>query len=416
MTLSEELAWRGFINQTTFKDIKELDNTKRTFYWGVDPSSSSMTIGNLAAAMMAKVFIKHNYKPVLLVGGATGLIGDPDGKAQERNLKTTEEVTANKNAIIDQYKIIFNGHDFTVVDNYDWFKSIGYLEFLRVIGKHVPMRQMLAREFVQSRLSENGAGISYAEFSYSLIQGYDFLHLFEKHGVTLQLSGADQWGNSIAGVDLIRRKTGEEAHVWTTPLVVNKSTGVKFGKTEDGAVWIDSKKTSPYKFYQFWLNADDEGVEDYLKIYTELGKPEVESVMKDFNSDKSQRTAQKMLAYEVTKLIHGQEVADSVVNITKVLFGENDYSSLSADDFVQLKSELPLSEVSVGDSVVSAVVEAGLADSNSQARRFAQQGAIYINGKSVAPEYLFSKNDLIDDSHAILRRGKNSNAVVQINH
>ncbi len=414
MTLSEELAWRGFTNQTTFKDTKELDNTKRTFYWGVDPSAPSMQIGNLAAAMMAKVFIKHGYKPVLLVGGATGLIGDPDGKAQERDLKTAEEITSNKKAIVKQYEMIFKGLDFEVVDNLDWFKSIGYLEFLRVIGKHVPMRQMLSRDFVQSRLGEDGAGISYAEFSYSLIQGYDFLHLFENNDVTLQLSGADQWGNSIAGVDLIRRKTGKEAHVWTTPLVVNKATGVKFGKTEDGAVWLDAKQTSPYKFFQFWLNADDEGVEDYLKIFTELDKTDIESVIDDFNSDKAQRAAQKKLAYEVTKLVHGKEVADSVVNITKVLFGENDYTSLSADDFVQLKAELPLSEAKIGDNIVSAVVEAGLADSNSQARRFAEQGAIYVNGKSITPEHTFATNDLIDGSHAILRRGKNSNAIVQI--
>jgi tyrosyl-tRNA synthetase len=260
MTLSEELQWRGFVNQTTFKDIAVLDGQSLTFYWGVDPSASSMQVGNLAAAMMVKQFIKHGHKAVLLVGGATGLIGDPDGKTEERTLKTTDEIDANKKGIADQYSHIFQGLPFRQVDNYDWFKDMGYLEFLREVGKHVPLRQMLQREFVQSRLAADGAGISYAEFSYVLIQAFDFLQLYRDHGVTLQLCGSDQWGNSIAGVDLIRRVSGAETNVWSTPLVINKTTGKKFGKSEDGAVWLDSKKTSPTQFYQFWINADDGGV------------------------------------------------------------------------------------------------------------------------------------------------------------
>ncbi|MCA9327865.1 tyrosine--tRNA ligase, partial [Candidatus Saccharibacteria bacterium] len=231
MTLSEELAWRGFTNQTTYKDVGVLDDASQpiTFYWGVDPSADSMTVGNLAIAMMVRHFIQHGHKAVLLVGGATGMIGDPDGKKEERDLKSLEEIERNKYAISTQYKTVFAGQDFEIVDNYDWFKGMGYLQFLREIGKHVPMRQMLGREFVQSRLQEDGAGISYAEFSYSLIQGYDFLHLFREKGVTLQLCGADQWGNSIAGVELVRRIAGGEAHIWSAPLVVNASTGVKFG-------------------------------------------------------------------------------------------------------------------------------------------------------------------------------------------
>src|SRR5690606_15216819 len=230
-----------------------------SFYWGVDPSAPSMTIGNLATAMMVRHFINYGHKAVLLLGGATGMIGDPDGKAQERDLMTAEEVEANKKGIETQYKQVFGGQEFEIVDNYDWFKDIGYLQFLRDVGKHVPMRQMLGRDFVNTRLSEDGAGISYAEFSYVLIQGYDFVHLNKEHGVTLQVCGSDQWGNSIAGVDLIRRLNGQEAHVWSAPLVVNNTTGVKFGKSEEGAVWLDEKLTSPYKFYQFWLNVDDAG-------------------------------------------------------------------------------------------------------------------------------------------------------------
>ena len=293
MTLSEELAWRGFVNQTTYKDISAIDGAPINFYFGVDPSADSMTIGNLASTMMVRHFIDHGHKAVLLVGGDTGMIGDPDGKKQERDLKTLAEVAKNKHAIVEQYKVIFANQEFEIVDNYDWFKEISFLDFLRDVGKHVPMRMMLGRDFIQTRLGDTGSGISYAEFSYSLIQGYDFLHLFRQKEVTLQLSGADQWGNSIAGVDLIRRVEDGEAHVWTAPLVVNKTTGVKFGKTEGGAIWLDSSKTSPYKFYQFWLSCDDVGVIDYLKIFTLLTRERIEDIEAEFTNNKSARLAQK---------------------------------------------------------------------------------------------------------------------------
>jgi tyrosyl-tRNA synthetase len=414
MTLSEELTWRGFVNQTTFTNIKELDEHPRTFYWGVDPSASSMTIGHFAAAMMVKIFIKHGYTPILLVGGATGLIGDPDGKKQERDLKSSEEISKNKQAIVSQYKRIFDGQDFKLVDNYDWFKDVGYLEFLREVGKHVPMRIMLGREFVQSRLKDDGSGISYAEFSYSLIQGYDFLHLFKEYGVTLQLAGADQWGNSIAGVDLIRRKTGKEAHVWTFPLIINKETGVKFGKSEAGAIWLDSTLTTPYQFYQFWLNVDDDSVSDYLKIYTQIEKASFETLMSEFSADKASRKAQKLLAYEVTKQVHGTETADSIARITDVLFGSHNYSSLQQNDFKELLKELPVAKINLGDSLVKVLVDTGLAGSNSEARRFIEQGAVYINGNQVIEETVLEQSHLLAQEFVILRRGKNSNAILRV--
>ncbi len=411
MTLSEELQWRGFVNQTTFSAIKDLDKAPRTFYWGVDPSAPSMQIGNLAAAMMVRVFIKHGYEPILLVGGATGLIGDPDGKAQERDLKTLDEIAKNKAAITTQYKQIFKGEDFKVVDNYDWFKDMNYLEFLRDVGKHVPMRQMLARDFVQSRLGEDGAGISYAEFSYSLIQGYDFLHLFEKHEVTLQLSGADQWGNSIAGVDLIRRKTGKEVHVWTTPLIINKTTGKKFGKSEDGAVWLDAQQTSPYEFYQFWLNVDDDGCEDYLKIYTELSKTEIDEIMAQFTRDKASRLAQKTLAFEVTKLVHGE--AEAKKQSAKVIFGSSEYAEFAAADFKKLETQLSVHHFGPGIELVPALVSSGLAGSNTEARRFVQSGAVYINGqKAPADKTTLHKDDFVH-GYAVLRRGKNTQVLLK---
>lgn len=414
MTLSEELKWRGFVNQTTFTDITELDEQPRTFYWGVDPSATSMTIGNFAMAMMVRHFIDHGHKAILLVGGATGLIGDPDGKADERNLKTIEEVEANKVGLAAQYKKIFDGKSFEIVDNYDWFKGIGYLQFLRDVGKHVPMRQMLGREFVQSRLGEDGAGISYAEFSYSLIQGYDFVHLNREKGATLQVAGADQWGNSIAGVDLIRRINGQEAHVWTGPLVINKATGVKFGKTEDGAIWLDSGMTSIYKFYQFWMNVDDEGVSDYLKIYTLLSQEEHAAVMAEFEHNKGARHAQKTLAYEVTKLVHGQEAADSVVRITDVLFSGAALGDITSDDVLQLKAELPTVSIKSGASAVDALVAGGLAGSQSEARRFLDQNGVSVNGEKIVSDFVFTAEHGRLSGCALLKRGKNQYAVIDI--
>lgn len=414
MTLSEELAWRGFVNQTTFKDITLLDGEPISFYWGVDPSADSMQIGNLAAGMMARAFIKHGHHAVLLVGGATGMIGDPDGKAQERDLLTLEQIQVNKTAITAQYNQVFNGMKFETVDNYDWFKDLNYLEFLRAVGKHVPMRVMLNREFVQSRLNEDGAGISYAEFSYSLIQGYDFLHLYKDHGVTLQICGADQWGNSIAGVDLIRRIAGAEAHVWSTPLVINRATGKKFGKTEDGAIWLDEKKTSVFKFYQFWINADDEGVGEYLKIYTDMDKQTIDEILESHNEMRSSRLAQKHLAFEVTKIVHGIERAESVRRISEVLFGDEPYTALSNSDFKELMSELPTFNVRVGDNMLDVLVKAGLADSKGNARRFMDASAVYINGSQLSLEK--TTIDLTDviNGFVVIRRGKNVTALLEI--
>ncbi|MCA9331459.1 tyrosine--tRNA ligase [Candidatus Saccharibacteria bacterium] len=415
MTLSEELTWRGFVNQTTYKDLTEIDKNRITFYFGVDPSADSMQIGNLAAALMVRHFIDRGHKAILLVGGATGMIGDPDGKKQERDLNTLEEIARNKKAIAEQYRTIFAGQDVEIVDNYDWFKSINYLEFLRDVGKHVPMRQMLGRDFVQSRLSEDGAGISYAEFSYSLIQGYDFLHLYRTKGVTLQVSGADQWGNSIAGVDLIRRIDGGEVHVWTTPLVINKSTGIKFGKTEGGAIWLDRNKTSIFKFYQFWLNLDDKGVIDYLKVFTLLPRDEIEDIARRFDEDKGSRLAQRILAYEVTKLVHGQEAADEQVRLAEVLFGGTKIS-LTRSEFEALASEFAVANVSgsiAETDVVAALVDVGLASSKSEARRFVQTGAVYINNQQLHLE----DGEMFDlsDEYAIIRRGKNTTALLKRN-
>lgn len=402
-TLSEELSWRGMVNQMTFADIKDLDTQARTFYWGVDPSADSMTIGNLAAAMMVRQFIAHGYKAVLLVGGATGLIGDPDGKKQERELKTREAIAHNVAGLTEQYKRIFDGVEFDVVDNYDWFRAINYLDFLRDVGKHVSLTQMLDREFVQARIGEGGAGISYAEFSYSLIQGYDYLHLFREKGATLQLGGSDQWGNMIAGTQLIRRIEGGESHVFSTPLVINKQTGVKFGKSEGGAVWLDATKTSPYKFYQFWLNCDDETSEDLIKIYTLLDEATATELIERHRQNPGARELQRTLAREVTDLVHGAERRESVERVTDVLFGGAEFTSLNDADIEALANEIPSVQK---QSVVSALVEAGLASSNGEARRLIVGGAVSVNGQKITDD-----PEITDTS--LVKKGKNSFLLVR---
>lgn len=404
MTLVEELEWRGFLNQTTLKDPAVLNGDPIAFYWGVDPSAASMTIGNLAAAMMVRHFIDHGHKAVLLVGGATGMIGDPDGKSEERTLKSREEIAANKAGIVEQYRRIFAGKPFEIVDNYDWFQNINYLDFLRDVGKHVPMRQMLGREFVQSRLGEEGAGISYAEFSYSLIQGYDFLHLNREMGVTLQLCGSDQWGNSIAGVELIRRITGNEAHIWSTPLVINRATGKKFGKTEDGAVWLDPHSTTPTQFYQFWINCDDAGVGEYLKVYTLLSKDEIESIMQQHQQNPKERFAQRRLACEVTGLVHGEAKARLAAEVTDYLTGKLHIKDASDDVLLEIRNEIPHKQVSPDDDLLQVLVSVGLAESKSEARRLVGGNAIAINGQKTTSEQLAVAQ--FENGRILIRRGK----------
>lgn len=397
MALSDELTWRGFINQTTYADIIDV-NEPRTFYWGVDPSADSMHIGNLAPAMMIRHMIDHGHKAILLVGGATGMIGDPDGKKQERDLKSLDEIAHNKDAIAGQYQQVFAGQDFEIVDNYDWFKDFKYLDFLRDIGKHAPMTQMLDRDFIKSRIGDGGDGISYAEFSYALIQGYDFLHLFRDKGATLQVAGADQWGNSITGVQLIRRLEGAEAHVLTAPLIINKTTGRKFGKTEGGAVWLDAEKTSPYKFYQFWLNTDDAMAEDLVKVYTLLDRETIEALIADHRENPGARALQKRLAAEVTELIHGRERRESVERVTNVLFGGGDFATLGDADLDELAREIPAA--APGD-LIEILVGAGIVQSNGEARRLIDSGAISINGQKIAENQQITGKSLV-------KKGKNN--------
>ena len=409
MKLSEELVWRGMIKDRTFEDLAWLD-TPRTFYLGSDCSSDSLTIGNLAVYMLARQLVEHGWKPVLLVGGATSLIGDPGGKDEERQLKSHEEIEHNVAGIRAQVERLFAGQQFETVNNYDWFKELGYLEFLRDVGKYYSMTELLQREFITARIGEGGSGISYAEFSYSLVQGYDYWWLFKNRGVELQIGGSDQWGNMLSGVPLIRKKESAEVHCLSMPLVINKTTGKKFGKSEEGAVWLDETRTSVYKFYQFWLNVDDESVADFLKLYTLLDQPAIEKVMREFDADRGGRLAQKTLAYEVTKLVHGTDKANAVQKATEVLFGSGDFRSLGDLDIEMVKAELPTETATGSDRLGELLVRSGLASSNSEAMRLVKSGAITVNGH---PAHDAAANPLQAGDN-LIRRGKNQFAVVSL--
>ena len=398
MKLSEELQWRGFVNQTTFKDITDLDKEKRTFYHGFDASADSQTIGNLAAMMFDKVFIRHGYKAILLAGGATSLIGDPGGKDAERPIQSEEAIRHNVAMAEKQLRQVFREDPFTLVNNLDWIKPLSTIEFLRDVGKYFGMSTLVQRDYIQKRIGEGGSGMSYTEFSYTLLQGYDFLHLYREYGCTLQLAGSDQWGNSLSGVDLIRKVESKETNVITLPLVINKATGKKFGKSEDGAVWLDPEKTSPYKFYQFWLNVDDAGVGDYLKIYTLIQPEAFDALMAEFEKNPSGRAAQKYLAYEVTKLVHGEDKAESARNVTATLFGDTPVEQLLKEDLEMLAGEIP---VTTSSHVINALVTSGVASSNGEARRLIEGAAISINGQKISDDQPLKTPSLI-------KKGKNT--------
>lgn len=397
MKLSEELQWRGFWNQTTFTNDKLIDSENFTLYLGTDPSADSLHVGHLAVYMMVRHFLERGHKVFLLVGGGTGMIGDMRD-TEERNLLPYEEIEHNKQALKSQVSRIFAGRDFTLVDNADWLAELELLPFLRDIGKNFNMADLVSREFFKARIN-NGKGLSFAEFTYTLLQGYDFWHLFNQYGVNLQIGGSDQWGNLLSGVDLIRKKENTEVYAMTAPLLINKSTGRKFGKSEGGAVWLDENKTSVYKFYQFWLNVDDESAIEYMKIFTMLDRDTIEAIAENHAVNPGARSAQKVLAREVTDIVHGSARRESVERVTEVLFGGGDFKKLSDDDLSALAEEIPC--VDAGIDVIEALVESGAVGSNGEAKRLLKSGAISLNGEKLA------ENKVVNDT-SLLKKGKNT--------
>ena len=397
MKLSEELQWRGFWNQTTFTDDKLIDSENFTLYLGTDPSADSLHVGHLAVYMMVRHFLERGHKVFLLVGGGTGMIGDMRD-TEERNLLPYEEIEHNKQALKSQVSRIFAGRDFNLVDNADWLADLELLPFLRDIGKNFNMADLVSREFFKARIN-NGKGLSFAEFTYTLLQGYDFWYLFNQYGVNLQIGGSDQWGNLLSGVDLIRKKENAEVYAMTAPLLINKSTGRKFGKSEGGTVWLDENKTSVYKFYQFWLNVDDESAIEYMKIFTMLDRDTIEAIAENHAVNPGARSAQKVLAREVTDIVHGANRRESVERVTEVLFGGGDFKKLSDDDLGALAEEIPC--VDAGIDVIGALVESGAVGSNRETKRLLKSGAISLNGEKIA------ENKVVNDT-SLLKKGKNT--------
>ena len=404
MNLSEELQWRGFVAEHTLDQISDLDKAPRNFYWGTDPSADSLHIGHLAALMMCACFARHGYTPYYLVGGATGQIGDPKDTA-ERDLKSLEEIEHNKAALAAQIvRVTHSPADTKVLDNNDWFKDIKFLPFLREIGKAFSMTQLLDRQFVQKRIGEGGSGISYAEFSYTLIQGYDFLHLFREHNVTLQLCGADQYGNCTSGIHLIKRLENATADCYSCPLIIDKVSGRKFGKSEGNAVWLDADKTSIFDFYQFWLNQSDDALEDYFKYFTFIMPEELDQILAAHRENPGARLGQKRLAEEVTKVVHGEEAAAQAKKLTEFLFGGGNIADLTTEDIDLLAKSFPTADK--GQGLVDILVATSLSSSKGEARKLISGNAISVNGAKVTDDQPI--NDL-----AIIKKGKNKFALVR---
>lgn len=399
MKLSEELVWRGFKAETTIKNLTDLDQRKHSFYWGTDPSADSLHIGHLAALMMCACFARHGYKPYFLVGGATGQIGDPKENS-ERELKPLAEIEKNKLALEKQIKkITGTDSDTKLLDNLDWFGEIRFLDFLREVGKAFSMTQLLDRQFVKNRIGENGAGISYAEFSYTLIQGYDFLHLFREKGIDLQLCGADQFGNCVSGIHMIKRLEGKDADVYSCPLIIDQKTGKKFGKSEGNAVWLSAEKTSVFDFFQFWVNQPDEFLESYFKYYTLVGPEELKEIMGNHNKDTSERLAQKTLARMVTEVVHGKTSAESAAIAAEILFSDINPTRLSEKEIAAISLMVPT--IKEKTSLVEALVSTGLASSKTVARQLISSGAVSIN-KEKQLEDIELKN------LALIKKGRNN--------
>ena len=422
MDFVEELQWRGMIHTIMPGTEEQLKKGMATAYLGIDPTADSLHIGHLCGVMMLRHFQRCGHKPLALVGGATGMIGDPSGKSAERNLLDEATLRHNQEAIKAQLARFLDfesgePNQAEMVNNYDWMKDFSFLDFSREIGKHITVNYMMAKESVQKRLNgEARDGLSFTEFTYQLLQGYDFLHLYETKNCRLQLGGSDQWGNITTGTELIRRKLGGEAFALTCPLIT-KADGGKFGKTESGNVWLDARYTSPYKFYQFWLNVGDAEAEKYIKIFTSLTRDEIESLVAEHTEDPGRRVLQKRLAEEVTVMVHGREAYETAVEASKILFSNQASEVLrkiDEDTLLAVMEGVERHEVS-RDSIVSGEIKlvdlltdmAPVFSSKGEMRKMTQQGALSINKeKENDPYKLVDSSILLNDKYILVQRGK----------
>ncbi len=424
----EELTWRGMLNDAMPGTEEHLQEAMRTAYVGIDPTADSLHIGHLVGVMMLKHFQSAGHKPVALIGGATGMIGDPSGKSQERNLLDEDSLRHNQNAIKAQLErfIDFSTQDANnavLVNNYDWMKDFSFLEFARDVGKHITVNYMMAKDSVKKRLAaESKEGMSFTEFTYQLIQGYDFLHLYKNLDCSLQMGGSDQWGNITTGTELVRRMAGGKAYALTCPLIT-KADGTKFGKTEGGNIWLDKERTSPYKFYQYWLNTSDEDAEKYIKIFTFLSKEEVEALVKEHQEAPHLRLLQKRLGEEVTKMVHSAEDLENAKQASEVLFGKStteDLRKLDNKTFLDVFEGVPQAEVERKkleeglDMIAALSAETNFLASNGEARRALKANSVSVNKEKVKEDYTVSTADLINDKYVIVNKGKKNTYIISV--
>ena len=418
--LLADLEWRGLIAQSTErKELEALLAKPTTLYLGIDPTAPSMHLGNLVVFLVLRRFQLAGHQPIALVGGATGLVGDPSGKNDERILNEEKTVSEWVAKIKKQVEKVLDFKDqkaaAKLVNNLDWTKPVSALEFLRDIGKHFSVNQMLAKDSVANRLAT--VGISYTEFSYQVLQSFDYLELYRRHDCKLQIGGSDQWGNIVAGLDLIRKVEGGGAHALTVPLLT-KSDGSKFGKTASGAIWLDDQMTSAYEFFQFWLNSEDADLPKLLKVFSMKSRAEIEHLIEAVKTDPGARQAHRELAREMTTLIHGAGMAKKVEEAAKALFGQGEISDLELSTLDAALGQLPKTTIKKGDafpSWIELLVATGVVDSKSAARRIVNEGGAYLNNKRVENEdFTPSKSDLLQGKYLLLRKGKRDLAAVEI--
>ena len=423
----EELQWRGMVHDVMPETEAHLMETMRSAYVGFDPTADSLHIGNLVPIMLLSFYQRCGHKPVALVGGATGMIGDPSGKNAERNLLDENALRHNQECVknqLSQFLDFSSGaeNQAVMVNNYDWMKEFSFLDFIRNVGKHITVNYMMAKDSVKTRLSgESADGLSFTEFTYQLIQGYDFLHLYRNQNCTLQMGGSDQWGNITTGTELIRRIAGGKGYALTCPLIT-KSDGSKFGKSEGGNIWLDANRTSPYKFYQYWLNTSDDDAEKYIKIFTFLDKETIDSLVSEHKEAPHMRLLQKRLAQEVTTTVHSAEEFEKAVKASEILFGNSTSENLKTLDektFLDIFEGVPQAEISKeeiksGIDIIGALAEkTGFLKSNGEARRALKENSISVNKEKVSEDFSISENDLINGQFVLLQRGKKNYFIIK---
>jgi tyrosyl-tRNA synthetase len=424
----EELSWRGMIQDMMPETDSHLQGPMRLAYVGFDPTSDSLHIGNLVPIMLLSHFQKCGHKPIALVGGATGMIGDPSGKSSERNLLDEATLNHNQECVRQQLSqfLDFNSgkkNDAIMVNNYDWMKELSFLDFIRDVGKHITVNYMMAKDSVKSRVTGEGVeGMSFTEFTYQIVQGYDFLHLYKEMNCTFQMGGSDQWGNITTGTELIRRILGGKGFALTCPLIT-KSDGSKFGKSEGENIWLDSKKTSPYKFYQYWLNISDEDAEKYIKIFTFLDRDTIDTLVNEHKESPHLRVLQKRLAEEVTITVHNQDELNKAIEASQILFGRSTSTELKELDittFLEVFEGVPQAEIASGlledgiDIINALAEQSGFLKSNSEARRALKENSISVNKEKVTEGYQLSKKDALNDQYILLQRGKKNYFIIKI--